>query len=271
MKILPNGFSKKTTRRGFLQKTISWMIGSLAWGCYFPSRSPAARSASPPQDSPAGQIALIIDDIGATRHGADPFLQIPLPLTFSILPHLKHSGTDAAAIHEEGHEIMLHQPMEPHGKTHHPGPGALYVGDNTEKIKQAIKENIGVIPHAKGVNNHMGSRFTEQTREIKDALQQIQKQGLYFIDSYTSSASNAYKLAKQLKMARGYRSVFLDNVPAKTAILSQLQKLEKQALTHGRAIGIGHPYPETAAAIHIFSKHHSTAVRFVYATEVLYT
>jgi polysaccharide deacetylase 2 family uncharacterized protein YibQ len=45
------------------------------------------------------------------------------------------------------------------------------------------------------------------------------------------------------------RNVFLDNDREESAIAGQLLKLAHHARAHGRAIGIGHPFPETANAI----------------------
>jgi len=200
------------------------------------------------------QIALIIDDIGHSRSLAEPFVALHTPLTFSILPHLVYSRELARDFHRQGYEVMLHQPMEPYNDCCDPGPGAVFVGDNAQRIKTTIQSNIQEIPFARGVNNHMGSRFTASSYEIAAALRVIRSRKLFFIDSFTSNRSLAHATAKQYRIPTAYRNIFLDNVRDESAILSQLMQLENHALRHGRAIGIGHPFAETARAIGRFAE-----------------
>ena len=114
-------------------------------------------------------MALIIDDIGHSRARARQFLDLDIALTFSILPHLPFSGELACEMHRTGYEVMLHQPMEPYNKAHDPGPGALYVGDGSRRIAAVMEANINTLPQVVGVNNHMGSRFTESGDDISAA------------------------------------------------------------------------------------------------------
>lgn len=217
-------------------------------------------------------IALIIDDIGYSFSRARRFLELEIPITFSILPRLPKSHNLAVEIHSEGHEIMLHQPMEPHNPCCDPGPGALHVGDGPETIVKIMEDNICEIPLAVGVNNHMGSRFTERSTEMNEALSVVKNKGLFFVDSLTSSRSQAYKVARGLGMVTARRNVCVDYVGGESAVLSQLQRLQTQAMRDGHAVGIGHPFPETARAIRAFLrrvKHDD--VSMVYVSDVLYT
>ena len=197
-------------------------------------------------------IALIIDDIGFSSSLARQFLELGAPITFSILPRLRYSHDLAFEIHDRGHEIMLHQPMEPSNPSLDPGPGALYVGYGTEKIADIMERNIAGLPYAIGVNNHMGSKFTQSQKEVKDFITCIKKTGHFFIDSVTTRGSLAYKTAKNLDVNTACRNIFLDNNREEKAILRQLSGLKTIARTHGCAIGFGHPFPETIRAIKHF-------------------
>lgn len=197
-------------------------------------------------------ISLIIDDIGPNIYRTRQFLKLNIPLTFSILPHYAHSEELAFEIHEAGHDILLHQPMEPYAAEADPGPGALYVGDEAPKIVRVLEENLSLVPFAIGLNNHMGSRFTACPREIQETLAIIKQRGLFFIDSVTSHDSKGYHIAKQMQMPTARRNVFLDNDLNERAIFFQLKKLTEYARQYGHAIGIGHPFPETARAIKLF-------------------
>lgn len=240
--------SELMDRRKFLCKSAIFFTGSLLGLNYFSRALAADNSINQPR------IALIIDDIGFSRSRLRSFLEIGVPLTFAVLPRLAKSRVLAEEIHTHGHEIMLHQPMEPFDPHLDPGPGAVYVGDEANKIVRIMEENISDVPFVTGLNNHMGSRFTACQKEMKEALKVIKTKGLFFVDSLTTSRSMAYKTARRLNIATACRNVFLDNYPVETDILSQLYKLKKHAMRSGHAIGIGHPYPETARAIESFKR-----------------
>ena len=233
-------------RRAFIIKSSTFFVGSIL----LPGSFTKAFASNNPFDQP--RIALIIDDIGFSRCQLNRFLEIGIPMTFAILPRLSKSHVLAEEIHTQGHEIMLHQPMEPFNPRLDPGPGAIFVGDDPDKIVSIIGENISDIPFGTGINNHMGSKFTSCQKEMREALIAIKTRGLFFIDSLTTNRSTAYTTAKRLHIATACRNIFLDNKREESVILSQLNKLKTLAMYSGYAIGIGHPYPETAKAINSF-------------------
>ena len=234
-------------RRGFLFKGFSFLFGSLFGLSSFSKALAFEGNRNRLFLKPC--IAIIIDDIGVSFSRARQFLELGAPITFSILPRISHSYDLALEIRNKGHEIMLHQPMEPLNPRLNPGPGALYVGYNAQRIVGIMEENFSSVPFAVGVNNHMGSRLTERRREVNDVLSVVKKKSLFFIDSLTSKRSVAHEIAKRLHMVTDFRNVFLDNHHNESAILFQLNRLQNHALKYGHAIGIGHPYPQTAKAI----------------------
>lgn len=253
-------------RRAFLFRSASLVAGSFL-GLSGISK---AFGKNVPNSSASPIIALIIDDIGFSTSCAKQFLDLGAPITFSILPRLEKSRDLAMEIHEYGHEIMLHQPMEPCNPEVNPGPGALYSGFTTPRIGSILEKNICSVPFAIGVNNHMGSKFTECQKEVNVALTIINEVGLFFVDSMTTSRSTAYETAKRLHMPAACRNMFLDNIQNEQAILSQLARLAGCALEYGHAIGIGHPYPVTARAISRFvNDYEAFGVSLVHVSKIL--
>ena len=255
-------------RRNFLLKSASllggYLLGLSGFSQAFAFEKQTTNSSLIPT------IALIIDDIGGSIPRAEHFLKLNIPITYSILPRLRYSDILAVEINHYGHEIMLHQPMEPYDQRINPGLGALYIGDDPDKITRIVEENISELPLAKGINNHMGSRFTESQEEMKETLRIIKDSGLFFVDSRTSLHSQAYRIARTMRMPSAYRHIFLDNIPYEPAILFQLRKLRQFALHYGTAIGIGHPFTQTANAIRFFAEElKNTDVSFVHASRVL--
>jgi uncharacterized protein len=250
-------------RRLFLLRGVACLSGAL-FGLNFFSTAKAGQRHILPINTPplqklplsefAPRIAFIIDDIGSSISRAREFLNLQMPMTFAILPKLQYSNLLAEEIHEQGHEIMLHQPMEPYRHEVDPGPGALYISYRNAEIEEIVEENISQIPLATGVNNHMGSRFTSCPDKVVEALKIIKQKDLFFVDSLTSSHSQAYKMARRLNMRTAPRNVFLDTSPDIRAVRRQLWYLKQHALNHGSAIGIGHPHLSTLAALHEFKQ-----------------
>ena len=192
------------------------------------------------------RIALIIDDIGYSLSHARQLLNIGVPITFAILPRLVYSYDLALEIHDNGHEILLHQPMEPYNiDSFDPGPGALYVGDGADRIERIIEDNIAGVPYAVGVNNHMGSSFTEDRDKMLIVLKELKKRQLFYIDSRTTIDTVGFETAKAIGLPVASRDVFLDNQLVAKAIKIQLERLLSIARYSGSAIGIAHPHIET--------------------------
>ena len=112
-----------------------------------------------------------------------------------------------------------------------------------------VQKDLQDVPKAIGVNNHMGSRFTNDHQGMLAALTAIKGQSLFFVDSMTSSQSIAYETAQELGIKTARRDIFLDNEQNGAKIKAQLDKLVKRAKQNGSAIGIGHPYPATLATL----------------------
>jgi polysaccharide deacetylase 2 family uncharacterized protein YibQ len=251
-------------RRAFLLKSLGWTAAAATWLNPFTKALAKGRPASDIR------MAVIIDDIGHSRRRARSFLDIKADLTYAVLPHLAYSAELADVIHRKGHEILLHQPMEPFDRHLDPGPGALFVGDSARHIEDVVNTNIRSVPFATGVNNHMGSRFTSNREDIRNTLKAIKRRGLFFVDSLTSHQSKAYRTACGLHMTSGRRDTFLDTRRHPKAILNRLYDVMNRAIIHGQAIAIGHPYPETAVALGMFwSEIQDTPVRIVPVSQLL--
>ncbi len=206
----------------------------------------------PPKTSPrtgppdAARVAIVIDDFGQDLEVARRFLDIPLPLTFSVLPYQKHSHEVAALAHSHGREVILHLPMQPQGyPIKNPGKGALLTSMSSEAVRKSLQGALDVSPHFKGINNHMGSRFTEDRAAMGVFLTEVKEKGLYFLDSSTSPRSVGHSMAQELRILSGRRDVFLDHTPTEEFVRSQIEELIRKAKIEGSAIAIGHPYEVT--------------------------
>jgi polysaccharide deacetylase 2 family uncharacterized protein YibQ len=79
-------------------------------------------------------------------------------------------------------------------------------------------------------------------------MEEIRDRGdLFFVDSYTTAASIALKLARETGVAAAKRDVFLDPDQSPETVVREFARLKKLAQQNGFALGIGHPYPATLA------------------------
>lgn len=196
------------------------------------------------------QLAIVIDDMGHSLKSAAVFTALPLPLTFAVFPLLKNSLKVASHFIDHHRDIMLHTPMEPRGyPSVDPGPGALFISMGDKEISSVFLEDLQFIPGIIGVNNHMGSRFTEDPQKMALVMDVLKGRNLFFLDSRTIADSIAYKKAIEAGIPALQRDIFLDNVQDVEHIIEQFQALIEVARIKGSAIGIGHPYPVTATAL----------------------
>ncbi len=213
----------------------------------------AASAVSTPEPSvPIGpRVAIVIDDLGLSLRAAETLLSIPQPLTFAVLPKLTHSREIAEAAAAAGRDVLLHLPMEPLDYPEKdPGPGALFKSMTSEAMAEVLKENLAAVPKAVGVNNHMGSRLTEDEEVMRLILTMLKERRLFFLDSYTSPRSVVSEVARELGIPTASRHVFLDHEPeGADYVAAQIDRLIAVARRHGEAIGIGHPRPSTIAAL----------------------
>lgn len=195
------------------------------------------------------KIAIIIDDLGNSLESASLFIGFPYPITLSVLPKTPHAAKIGSDAVRQGKGVMLHLPMEAKTGNDKLGEGAIFTKMNDEDIERQVEEDLLSLPMAKGVNNHMGSKASGDMRVIKAVLNVIQKRDLFIVDSWTSSASVLYTTAKSMHIPSAKRDVFLDNERDILYIKGQIKHLLGMAKKDGIAIGIGHPYPETAQAL----------------------
>ena len=203
-----------------------------------------------PSEKAKYYVALVIDDVGYNKNMIKPFFKLGIPLTFAVLPQETFSRAIAEEIHNNGHEVILHLPMEPIDPSHNPGKGALLCSMNEKQIKETYKSDVDTVPFAIGVSNHMGSKFVEDKRLVKLMLLRVRESGFFFLDSKTTQHSAVSAIAQQLNVPCMTNNVFLDNEDTGDAIERQIELLAQDAQKHRAAIGIGHvSRKETAAAI----------------------
>lgn len=210
-------------------------------------------TATPVAPAPAARakpmLAIVIDDMGYRKDTGRQMLDLPLNLSFSFLPFSPHTAELVKAARQDGRDILLHLPMEPTDRKWDPGPGTLLLAMSDPDLRRQFAKDLAAVPAAIGFNNHMGSRFTENTHAMEVLLGLAHEHRLFFLDSLTSSKSVGRRVAQQKNVPFVPRHVFLDNDQDKAKITRQLDALLALAEKRGWAIGIGHPHPATLEAL----------------------
>ena len=219
-------------------------------------------------DIPA--IAIIIDDLGNGYQRDKHAVLLDGALSFAILPHTSHAVELANLAYKLHKDVLLHLPMQSTAPEDM-GPGGLTLDMDANQVRQTFRDSLASVPHAIGVNNHMGSLLTQHPGHMQWLMQAISATGnLFFVDSFTASKSIAYKIATENWVPNMKRDVFLDSSRNPAAIAHQFHRLLDIARKNGIALAIGHPYPETLKvleeALPGLSKH---GVRLVPVSKLL--
>jgi polysaccharide deacetylase 2 family uncharacterized protein YibQ len=215
-----------------------------------------------------GDIVLIIDDLGFEGQPIEALMKLDPNVNCAILPNGTHAEETAKRLHAAGFEILCHLPMQPRGGEA-PGRNAILTSMSDDEIARLTRENIAAVPHASGVNNHMGSAATADRRVMASVMRSI-PEGLYFIDSRTSGGSVAAAVAREMNVRTATRHVFLDDLATEQAVRKQVAELASAAEKRGIAIGIGHPYAVTMRVLaDEIPDLRARGFRFVRASEVV--
>ncbi len=192
------------------------------------------------------KVAIIIDDVGWDKKIVERFLDLGVEFSFSLLPHSPFQKELAEVLFAKGFDIMLHLPMEPHqSEKFNPGTDVLLTSMRPDAFIGQLIENLDSVSYIKGVNNHMGSKMTENTDLMRLIFSVLKGRGLFFLDSLTTNKSICKKAADQLGLRFVKRDIFLDHIVNRKFILSQIDALIEQAVAQGMAIGIAHPHEIT--------------------------
>ena len=217
------------------------------------------------------RLAFIIDDVGYNKARLNGMMGTGRPMTFAILPHTPHARQSALTAHQNGAEVMLHLPMEPKESEHYTlEKHTLRAGMSRGAVQEILKDDLRDIPFVRGVNNHMGSKATEDPVMMQALMEVLGQEKLYYIDSYTSPHTMGPRMARRCGVRYGKNAIFLDRENKLPAIKAAIYRVMKKAQREGKAVAIGHPHPLTAQAIkEMIPEIEREGIKLVFASEVV--
>jgi len=194
---------------------------------------------------------------------------------------LKSQGLKNVQIAEEagmrGYQIILHLPLE--SKSNEIlEKDTLYCAMNKNEITKRLRSILKNVPCISGVNNHQGSRATEDEKMMRIIFSELRKEKLFFLDSLTTNKSVCSMVAKTQGVKYAKRDVFLDLPPSKLKneelrvyIQGQLDKLYRIAIKRGYAIGIGHNRKVTLSVLKdAMPQLEKKGIKFVFLSELVH-
>lgn len=196
----------------------------------------------------AGKLSIVIDDFGYRPHQENQVLAMPAAISVAVLPNAPHAREMATKAHNSGHEVLIHLPMAPLSKQ----PlekDTLRPDMSSDEIERIVREAVEKVPHAVGLNNHMGSAMTSSLFGMQKVMQALSRYNLYFLDSMTIGNSQAMRAANGAGVKVIKRRVFLDDTQNEADIRRQFNRAVDLARRNGSAIAIGHPHPTTVRVL----------------------
>lgn len=196
----------------------------------------------------AGKIAIIIDDFGYyDNKTTEKFLNFNYPITLSIIPGQRYSTKMAEQAKKSNKPIMIHLPMEAIEEKVEDSEFTVMTNSPDSIIADRVQKAISSLPGAVGINNHMGSKATADTRVMETVMGQLKSNKKIFVDSKTTNKSVASEVATKYGVKFAVNDGFLERDKNEDEIYIQrkLAAIAKIAKRRGKAIVIGHPYSET--------------------------
>ncbi len=188
-----------------------------------------------------GKIVIIIDDMGIAQKLSYEALALPGPLTLSFLPYAQSLKKMTRKAQKNGHELMIHMPMEPVNPKLDVGAIALLDNMEEAEIRHALTQAFKSFDGYVGINNHMGSKVTQNTKIMNIVMETLSQKDLLFVDSKTINTSVAADVASRHGLNYAQRDVFLDHYETDEFVRQSLRRVEEVAHKKGYAIAIGHP------------------------------
>ncbi len=195
-------------------------------------------------------IAIVIDDMGVDhKRSARAIEKLPATVTLSFLPYSPGITQQTKDAYDAGHELLVHMPMEAENDAIDPGPDFLSTKLSNAEVKERTVKNLDAFKGYIGVNNHMGSKFTQDHDRLAVVMKELEKRHLVFLDSKTVAESIAEDVARENHLPTTHRDVFIDHFEDAALVAQYLKRIEYVAKHLGSAVAIGHPKDVTLNAL----------------------
>jgi len=193
-----------------------------------------------------GTICLIIDDYGFIFNDmVRDFIQLNPNITTAIIPGGPYAQKIGWFADSLDIESIIHMPMESYEEEKWNYVIDLNEKLNTVLVEDRVRRAFSEIPTALGMNNHQGSKATENLQLMKNLARTLKKMDKFFLDSFTNPESRGYLTMRRYGVPTQLRQVFLDHIEDPNLIKKNLDSLAILSHHMEIAVGIGHVKPLT--------------------------
>ncbi|PMQ01870.1 MAG: hypothetical protein CBR30_04180 [Dictyoglomus sp. NZ13-RE01] len=194
-------------------------------------------------------LAIVVDDFVEKNYWTDLIFSLTYTLNIAIIPNSKALEL-AKEAEKKNWYVIMHMPME---SISYPKDAKYLIstpimtGMSKEEIRKVIDKSLEYFKGfpIEGLNNHMGSKVTQDEETMSNLYDVLKEKGLFFLDSKTIAKSVGRKLAKEKGIEFLENNLFLDHENDEKKIRYRFQQAKYLAKKLGRAIVICHVRPKT--------------------------
>jgi polysaccharide deacetylase 2 family uncharacterized protein YibQ len=199
--------------------------------------------------SSGAPVVWVMDDMGRDAVTAETVLQWPPFVSIAVLPDgavAERLGREAC---RQGRDVLIHLPMTSIRPDADPGPMAVSTSMAASDVYRILAHARRILPCAKGLNQHMGSRASQEFPTMVRVVQAGQSLGLrFFIDSRTAARSYLCDAADRFGIPCLRRTFFFDADASPEELPARWRQVVSRARWDSRpVVVIAHPYPATLA------------------------
>jgi hypothetical protein len=192
-----------------------------------------------------GRMALVIEDYGMNGDLSRRFERLPGTFTAAVRSNMDNAQAWANEARQGRMEVLLDLPMEPKNyPTRNPGEGAILVDLSGKEIRKRLERALDRVGPVPGIKTYMGSLAVEDRDVMRPILEELQKRGLFLIESTHSQFSIVPELAREIGIPF-YEVTSISDVDAghgnAGTIGIRFHDLVRRCRANGYAIGIIHP------------------------------
>lgn len=192
-------------------------------------------------DDPRPRVAVVLTGLGLEADITRAAIDLPAAVSLAFSPYGSHVAADVDAARLAGHEALLALPMEPPDyPDSDPGPHTLLADappeENLRRLHFVLSRALGYV----AVTGD-GGRFAAEG-DVLPVVEELAARGVGLVDL---GEDDLERWASRAAVPYSRARLAVDADPSVLAIEFALARLENQALTTGRALGVAQAYPVT--------------------------
>jgi polysaccharide deacetylase 2 family uncharacterized protein YibQ len=204
-----------------------------------------ARPLTDAQKSGKARVAIVVGGLGIGQSiTREAIAKLPAPVTLAFAPYGGQLIRQVERARADGHEVMLHLPMEPFDyPDNDPGPQTLVSGrpaiETIDRLHWLMSRFRGYV----GVMNFMGARFMSSGDDFRLVARELASRGIGFVDDGSVARVRAAEIVRGEGVPAVAADLVIDANATPEAIDAALARLETIAIEKGAAVGVASAMP----------------------------